>query len=271
MDKIVKIPMNESDVNSYIMEVSRLFDGYADTYSEHFNRTLVGRYQRQRVYSVLSVYFQEANTVLDVGCGPGSDFAFFRQFGVQVDALDVSPAMIRQAHLECRRLNVPFQLFCTPVEKFTPPRKYDIILMNFGVANALANLAQALRSMRNWLAPQGKLVIVSMPAFHLWSFLGAIYRLQISYLWNRFVKNQIRLGDAVTIVYHPPKVFPACYRVVRRVALAPLLPAPHQSRTNRLLGQLTRWLMPLDLRLTARLPAAWGGDHICYVLELKNS
>ena len=71
------------------------FDNYAEHYDEHFTNSLIGKAQRQQVYSYLSTlnYFTNKK-ILEINCGTGEDAKVFSEHKSHVTATDISEKMI---------------------------------------------------------------------------------------------------------------------------------------------------------------------------------
>jgi SAM-dependent methyltransferase len=76
------------------------YDQIAAIYYEKWrDRSAIHRHLT-RFVDMIRVYGLGALPVLDIGCGPGFDAAFFRQSGLRAVGLDLSPAMMRAGRPE---------------------------------------------------------------------------------------------------------------------------------------------------------------------------
>src|SRR5262249_47720119 len=73
------------------------FDVLAARYDELWTESPAGRAQRELVWRELDLRFHPGQRILDIGCGTGVDAAHFAARGVDVEALDASPAMVARA------------------------------------------------------------------------------------------------------------------------------------------------------------------------------
>ena len=103
--------------------ITPIFDEYAQTYQDKFNENFLGKYQRQQVQQIVLADAKTAQNVLDVGCGPGSDFEFYAQFNLQVDAIDISPEMVRFAKEKATALSLKANIQVAEIQQFTPLQK----------------------------------------------------------------------------------------------------------------------------------------------------
>ncbi len=136
------------------------FDAYAAGYEEKFNQNFLAKYQRETVYKAIVPFLKDARTLLDVGCGPGSDFAFYKSMDVAVDAIDISPEMAKIAKKTAAAIQLTATIENASLENFQSKRVYDIIILNFGVINLIENLPMALTKLKSLLKPVGVFAIV---------------------------------------------------------------------------------------------------------------
>ena len=139
--------------------------------------------------------------------------------------------------------------------------------MNFGVINAIADLESALNALKNALAPNGKLVIVSMPPFHGFSFLGDLLRLRIKMATRRIFQKKAVLGNGFTIWYYRKPDFMNHFKLAQKKHLGAFLPTPDQYLQRGLFRSITKLLLPIDRAFGNFLPDFLGGDHVCYILK----
>ena len=85
------------------------FNNYAEQYDEHFTNSLIGKAQRQRVYSYLSTlnYFTNKD-ILEVNCGTGEDAKIFSEHNAHVTATDISEKMIAFAKQKNENISIKF-------------------------------------------------------------------------------------------------------------------------------------------------------------------
>jgi len=128
------------------MKTEQIFDIYAIDYQKKFNENPVTEYQRKIIHDELKLLLSPGNEILDAGCGPGSDFEFYKLFNLKVSAFDFSLNMIRLAQKKAQELNLDANVFQSDIYEFCPDIKFDIIILNFGVLNALGVLFLLLGS-----------------------------------------------------------------------------------------------------------------------------
>lgn len=247
--------------------VEALFDKYAEEYHQKFNKNILAVYQRQRVHREMAPYLQNASRLLDVGCGPGSDFEFYQKFDFQVDAIDSSPNMVQLAAETAKRLGLSLNIQCVPLDMFSGSEAYDVILLNFGVLNAVEKIDMALNKLRKLLLPAGVLVAVIMPPLHIGWLAGSFLRFRWRTMFRRLFRREVKYANGFKVRFYSGRHFRRYFTVRRKVHLGAFLPTPDQCRKNRLANKIAQILMPLDRALAARVPDFIGGDHVCYILQ----
>ncbi len=74
-----------------------VFDQMAPKYDEVFTNSMIGRAQRDVVWSVLTQIFRSGDHILELNCGTGEDALFLARNGISVTACDASEQMIQIA------------------------------------------------------------------------------------------------------------------------------------------------------------------------------
>jgi len=252
--------------------IEATFDRYAAAYDEKFNLNAIGRYQRKRVHRVLANLLSPGSTLLDVGCGPGSDFGWYGSRGLMVTALDISGEMVRLAKVQSEKTGLDAKIYHTAFLEMPEDTQYDAVLLNFGVINAMPDLNGVKQKLKRILKPKGHAIIVSMPPFHLFSTVGYTIRLRFTSLLNRLFKKSLKLSDGMVIYYYSHRDICPGFHLERRIHLASVLPTPDQfNQREGLFKPAFSALKRLDKFLAERLPDFAGGDHVCYVLRLTDN
>lgn len=247
--------------------MAAVFDRYAADYDQKFNGNPIARYQRQCVQKALLPYCAKDTRLLDAGCGPGSDFQFFFQQQLDVTAFDLSPRMIAIANRHAATIGLEADCSVASLDTFQSSKTFDIVLLNFGVLNAVANPAEHLLNLDRRLRPGGVLAVVVMPAFHFASAIEQIIRLQWRGLFNRLCRRTAALPNGGNFYYHHAGIFPEAYALKKRLALGALLPNPDQYSRYQPVARVANLLIQVDEKSSQLLPAFCGADHVCYILH----
>lgn len=100
-----------------------------------------------------------AQTVLDVGCGPGDHAHLLAaEHGYAVDGIDVAPEFVQQA----RETHPDGSFWTADMVDFDLDRRYDVVLCLFsaiGYVLTLENVRRTLRSFCRHLQPEGLVIV----------------------------------------------------------------------------------------------------------------
>lgn len=242
-------------------QVEQLFDRYATGYHDKFNTNPISKYQRERVVEILTPYFRSARSVLDIGCGPGSDFETYARFDLNVTALDISAEMTRLATEQAARINPDIKIHNCAIEDFESNTSFDLLIMNFGVINVIQDLEALALKLQRLVNTNGILAVTAMPAFQIWRRLSG---------QKRFASTEL-IEQRVEVRYDfaPDKL--AGFEMISRTALGWLLPTPDQFARLRIRRWLLSTLKHIDRKLGAYLPKKMGADHELYIFRKSES
>jgi SAM-dependent methyltransferase len=99
--------------------------------------------------------------VLELACGTGRILIPCLQAGVDIDGLDLYPAMLEVLRMKAAALRLDARLYTSDMQRFSLPRKYALAFIAFnGFVHNLTTQSQlgTLRSCREHLLPEGILV-----------------------------------------------------------------------------------------------------------------
>jgi SAM-dependent methyltransferase len=179
------------------MSTAALFERLAARYDELWTDTPVGRAQRNAVWRVIDQLFHGGDRVLDIGCGTGEDAAHLAARGVQVHAVDASPAMVARASARGGFTAQVGQVENLQQDGILPHTiAFEGALSNFGALNCVEDLAPVARALAALIRPGGYLAICTMGRFCAWETLyyGAHFK---------FKKAVRRFRGRAHDVYYP--------------------------------------------------------------------
>jgi SAM-dependent methyltransferase len=254
---------------------SDVFAPLAQGYDERFAHRELGRWLRARVHERLAQVLPAGGRVLDLGCGSGEDALWLAGRGHPVEALDVSPAMLRTAETKARaaglagRIRFRQQDLDQGVDPQAGPAA--AALLDFGALNAVADRPALARRLHAALSPGAPLVAVVMGPLCPWEIASELLHLRPFRAFRRLRSGRrARLpgggaADGPRVFYPTPGRLAADLSPwFRRLALrgiGTLLPASAMG------GLVERWprlfaaLRPLDAGLGDRAASAWLSDH----------
>jgi SAM-dependent methyltransferase len=204
-----------------------------------------------------------ASSVLDLGCGTGTDAAWLAGRGHEVTGVDASAGMLAIAEAATRGLRV--RLIHGDLAS-PPPGPFDAALSNFGALNCgpLEPVAAALARSLRVGAP---LVVVLLGHRSPAEAVALGVRGHVRTAWRRRRDGSATVGGVdVDVRFHRPHhvraAFEPAFSVEQVHGLGLVLPPP--GPLGRSLHRLAAALAPADRALGRHIP--WG-DHVIYVLR----
>ncbi len=248
------------------MDAQTSFDRYAISYEEKFNRNPLGRFQRRQVRDFLFPWLQGRENILDVGCGPGSDFEFYRLLDCRLTAIDISEQMTRLAKEKALRLRMAARIENSGIEEFSVDEKYDAVVCNFGVLNAVENLPVALAKIRSLMTENGVLVAVVMPPLQITELITGLLRMRRETV-RRLFGRKAQTGEGFNFRYIRKTDLEKKFKISAHRNLGVLLPAPDRFAATAFWKSWSRVFLPFEKIISRIVPAWLGGDHVCYILK----
>ena len=257
-----------------LLETGAYYDAFADVAEERYasNHVLV----RVREAFRRAVEPWPARSVLDLGCGPGTDLAWFarRYPGRRYAGLDVSPRMVGIARGRLARWGAEVERGCAEdLPRVFPGERFDLVYSFFGPLNTEPDLPRAMAALAGVVAPGGVAVF---------TFVNRAYVLDAA--WTLLVRRQPRRAVARLAnrwrgyseeaplrasLYFPRQLeahFAPAFRVERREGFSILYPAWYRASRFHPNGTAVRALWIAD-RVLNRTPLWSAGEHLLYVLR----
>jgi ubiquinone/menaquinone biosynthesis C-methylase UbiE len=185
------------------------FDQLAEGYDDLFTKSLIGRAQRDAVWSVASQTFLSGDHILELNCGTGEDALFLARNGVSVFACDASARMIQIARQRLQRdpttASVQFHLLPTErVREIGSTIIFDGAFSNFSGLNCVADLRQTANDISNLLSPGAPLLVCLSTRFCIsevfWFLLHGEFRKAFRRCSGRTTAT---VGEFTVDVYYP--------------------------------------------------------------------
>jgi SAM-dependent methyltransferase len=260
-----------------LAQLAAYYDSFAEVAEERYTSNPVLVRVRQAFRRAVERY--APGSMLDLGCGPGTDLAYFaaRYPGRRYLGLDVSERMIEVARGNLAQVanvaNVRFVRGCAEdLPRLLSGERFDLVYSFFGPLNTEPDLARAARALREVVTPGGRLVL---------SFVSRVYLLDsaLHLLRGRPQRALARLTDRWrgysearpldARLYFPSQIagsFRPDFEVERREGLSIVYPAWYRAQRFRPDGTLLRALWVGD-RLLNRTPLWCAGEHLLYTLR----
>jgi ubiquinone/menaquinone biosynthesis C-methylase UbiE len=186
-----------------------VFDQMAKEYDDVFTNSMIGRAQRDAVWSVLTGVFENGDHVLELNCGTGEDALFLARNGISVTACDASEQMIQIASGRLRKEapGAPIQFNFLPTEHLRdlkPITKFDGAFSNFSGLNCVADLTQTIEDLATFLSPGAPFLVCLSTRFCLWEMLWFALHGNFRKAFRRcFGHATAKVGQFSVDVYYP--------------------------------------------------------------------
>jgi len=251
-------------------QIARAFDGEAERYHHAYEAPRSAAEMRAVTHRLYGRYLTKGDRILDLNCGPGSDFEFFRKLGVAISGVDLSPEMLKiaqtrapEAELHCLDYN---RIDCLEGE-------YGAICSNFGGLNTQSEFGDFAAKCRKRLKSGGLLFCNIMTPFSLPEILEGAFR---GGHWLRRLRRTperaVRVGGHPLKVYYfwPRKFyrqfFKAHFSLLEIQGLGVFLPPPYLAPERM---RVPKPSLFLEKHLAHRFPFKYWGDHAMLVMRAR--
>ncbi len=271
--------LNPTELNELVYgDLEAAFDGVAEEYDRHIFENPMNVWLRDVSVGLLNHLFKPGDTVLEIGCGTGTETLALASSGVRVIAADISSRMLdvlgRKAKKDGLEDHViplharPYQL----LERVTQLgySQLDGAYSTYGAVNTEPRLRAFFSDLHQLLKPEGTLLLGVWNKYYLYEILGYGLRLKPSMITAR-MRNPVPVGRSRFCVssnsysVRSLNQFLRGYFALQRVYGVEILLPP---------SNLTRYLPPepllslfkkLDLVLGRTSPWNRLGDHFLAV------
>lgn len=250
-------------------------------YYDAFAETAEARYGSNHVLVRVREAFRRAVepfpavSVLDLGCGTGTDLDWFgaRYPKRTYTGIDVSPRMVQLARERLAPRGVRIARGCTEdLPRVFPGEQFDLVYSFFGPLNTEPNLARAVAALAHAVKEGGVLVLTFVNRMYLADAVWHLLRGRPGRAAARFTNRWRGYSDQTSLhasLYTPGQIeacFAPAFRVERREGFSIVYPAWYRAHRFRPNGAWVRRLWSVD-RLLNRTPLWSAGEHLLYVLR----
>ena len=254
------------------------FDAVAADYDREEAANPIRQLMRKRSLAILESTFPNGASLLDVGCGTGTEAIWLAERGRTMLAVDSSPQMLEvlSRRAAAAELNVSTRLLragdlLSLVDEFGEG-SFDGAYSSFGALNTEPNLEAPLTALSHLVRPGGRIVLSVMNRWCVAEMVLLAGRGRVKESLRRTRPSlRVAVGSNFTEVRYPSwpelrKALNERFRVVSVQAL-PLLLLPHTWPALSARPRLYRALSRVDRILAPRRPFAWLGDHLLVVAK----
>ncbi|MDA4128720.1 MAG: nitroreductase/quinone reductase family protein [Thaumarchaeota archaeon] len=184
-------------------DLEAAFDGVAEEYDKHIFGNPVNVWLRNRSLELLGKVFRLGDTILEIGCGTGTETLALARKGVRVLASDISSKMLRVLQRKARAAGL--EKLVVPVhsrpyelrEKLAELgyRSVDGAYSTYGAINTEPRLRDLFRGLHSLLLPKGKLILGVWNRYCMYEILGYTVKLNPSMASARF-NNPVPVGKS---------------------------------------------------------------------------
>ncbi len=260
-----------------LRKIGAYYDSFADAAEERYtsNHVLV----RVREAFRRAVERHPATSVLDLGCGPGTDLAWLaeRYPRRRHAGIDVSPRMVEVARANLAARGVRIERGCAAdVPRLFPGERFDLVFSFFGPLNTEPDLDGAVRALGESVAPGGVLVLTFVNRVYVVDAALHLLRGRPAQAVARLLDRWRGYSDRAPLdawLYFPRQLearFAPRFTVERREGFSILYPAWYRAARFREGGALVRGLWLADRALN-RTPLWSLGEHLLYVMRAPSS
>jgi SAM-dependent methyltransferase len=267
------VPLRADD--DVARQIGAYYDSFADAVEERYTSNHVLVRVREALRRAVEQY--PAASVLDLGCGPGTDLAWLaaRYPGRRLAGIDVSGRMVELARRNLAGRGARIERGCAEdIPRLFPDERFELVYSFFGPLNTEPHLERAAAALARAVAPGGVLVL---------SFVGRTYLLDaaLHLLRGRPARAMARVRDRwqgysdttplSAWLYFPQQIearFRRWFTVERREGFSIVYPAWYRAARFRENGTLVRALWIAD-RWLNRTPLWSAGEHLLYVLRAR--
>jgi SAM-dependent methyltransferase len=239
---------------------------------------LIGRAQRNVVWSALQRTFGPGDHVLELNCGTGEDALFLAKRGVSVLGCDASPRMIEIAERRrCQEAPNSSLEFCVlrneNADSLMPATPFDGVLSNFSGLNCVEDSSHIVRQLAHLVKPGGTALICISTRVCLWEIGWHAARVNFQKAFRRLRGSTIaRLAEIAVPVWYPTiseirRSFLPWFRLRSFQAVGLLVPPSYVEPWARHHKRILAWLESTDRVLSTWPVLRVIGDHVLLEFE----
>lgn len=207
------------------------FDKLAARYDAVWTKSLVGRCQRDAVWSWLDPFIEPGDEILDLGCGTGEDAVHLQNLGARVFAVDASAQMVRIARsrgVDARQLRIESLDLLSG--------SFDGAISNFGALNCVRGLKTVAPSLARLIRRHGLLALCLMGRSCAWELAHFLRRADFRTAFRRWRRTGTPSSIGVHVTYPSiravTEAFRPTFRLVRWTGIGLCVPPSYISELS---------------------------------------
>lgn len=253
------------------------FDASARSYDGQFDSSPVTSRLRETLYRMIKLRVPAGGTIVDLGCGTGTDAVNLASLGYHVIGLDTSEGMLAQARRKGRGIQgLSFERGSLLDLNKIASKSAEVVLSNFGALNCIQNPGDIAPSIARITRAGGFFLAVVMPRVSPWEIVAGLTRANSGMAFRRFRSDAMAAGfqnGTFPVYYHSHSAlrstFGTWFTETGARGWCVVAPPPHATNFVTKFPRLTHGLTVIDRALGA-LPLVRGiGDHFLCVLKRR--
>ncbi|MEM3675604.1 MAG: class I SAM-dependent methyltransferase [Thermoplasmataceae archaeon] len=278
-------PLNHEEVaayeNNYFRWLEDEFDSIAEDYDNHIFGNSINAYLRERSVSLMVEAFRDHRTLLEIGCGSGTETIELLRQGHQIVAIDISQQMLDVVKSKAIREGLQGQIELVKLRagdvnsliSMYGESHFDGIYSTYGAFNCEPDISSLASPLRRLIRTEGKMLLGIYNKTCALESIGYLIKGKPRKAFSR-IHSKIMEGDSRfcvdTFPYTPwyvNKVFSPFFRVVRVIGLPVILPPSNLAKYVQPFGSSMKTLKKIDTTIGRHWPFNLLGDHFLTLLE----
>ncbi len=258
---------------SQLLVNKEFWDNYASIYDG--KKASFDRYLRKRNLEILMQTFSPGQSLLEIGCGTGTEAMIMQSYGCKLTLVDLSYEMVKAAS---RKLNGEALFVNTPAENINCFKiQFDGAYASFGVVNCVTDPEGFFGKLHRILKPNGYFVASVINRWYWGDFLLSAIRIP-NYLKKRLKgKGNIILNgveSSATAHFYSPRTLAKLaspqFKIRKYYALPVALPPPYLNPAQKLPRRLFTLLDGIESVVYNKFPFKLFGDQTIIVFQKNN-
>lgn len=263
-------------------DLEAAFDGVAEDYDRHIFGNPINTWLRNVSVGVMKGVFKSGDTVLEIGCGSGTETLSLARRGVRVIATDISSKMIEVLDSKARRAGLSERvvgIWSRPIDLRDKMAKLgleqvDGAYSTYGAINTEPRLAETMKILHDLLKENAPLILGVWNKYCLYEILGYSIKLRPALAFAR-LRNPVQVGKSRFCVATNAFSVGSLGQVVNpyfdlKKVYGVVITLPPSNLTRYLpRGRAFGLLKSLDLNIGRSFPMNRLGDHFLAVYHRK--
>ncbi|MGI0078734.1 MAG: methyltransferase domain-containing protein [Nitrososphaerales archaeon] len=263
-------------------DLEAAFDGVAEDYDRHIFGNPINTWLRNVSIAVMNGLFRPGDTVLEIGCGTGTETLSLARRGVRVIATDISSKMVEVLNSKARKSGLSEKVigvWSRPVDLAEKVRKLgfarvDGAYSTYGAVNTEPRLPEMTKVLHCILKENAPLVLGVWNKYCLFEILGYSFKLRPSLAFAR-LRNPVQVGKSRFCVATNAFSVGSLGKVVNpyfelKKVYGVVITLPPSNLTRYLPGNsFFSLLKAVDMRIGSSFPMNRLGDHFLAVYKRR--